>query len=646
MKKRLFAVLLGMAVFLPSSNLPTVVASKNNSIQLNNCIGENQQNHYCSVNPLYLLCTDEENREYSHGSIIHKQFEIKSSLDVDTYEIVLSSYDGVDIIKEPTYTTNNSGVPVVDIDFKVLDSCEIGNIRFAISPSASTADDVVAQTCLEQTIYCYHDSDYDYVSTIYLDCLENYSENLKKHLLEVNRQGEHIETIRSTPEIIEDSDGITRYSYSVSGYISWTDGSGGVHAADNVKVELCDASSGTGITSTYTTSAGGYSFSYSTSIVNPNMKIKIYAEGSNVSVINTESPYEVYVYESSPFTMYGFTKLSYVTPNSTNMGKSFSIQQAMAMAHQYILNLDSTDLNPINVYFPNNSATSLFTYPPAKIYIRQGHEFEWDALQHEYGHYVEYCYNCATFIGGDHTFEENLADTRPTKNDGVKLAWCEGWATYFALNLQKEMSASSLYIPYVGDTAYHDASCGIDIELEYLDEDYWLGEANEATVIAILYDMTDGYNSAEDDNVAFSNSFVWNLTKNNHCKTLWDLIKAYYMSSNPISGKLALGSTLSRYNVAAEPNNPTGLNTNTPTFSWIPQGGSTSYPNNSFSVVFLNSNYNTICSTAYTSNNYIQLTSYQWSLIQNASTPVYYYVLTKQTNYPETGPYYSRLKTL
>lgn len=185
------------------------------------------------------------------------------------------SYDSVDIIKEPTYTTNNSGVPVVEIDFKVLDSCEIGNICFSISPSTSTADDVEAQICSEQNTYCYHDSNYDYVSTIYLDCLSTYSEKLKKHILDVNRQGESIETIRNTPETIKGSDGITRYSYSVSGYISWTDGGGGVHAADNIKVELCDASSGTGISSTYTTSAGGYSLSYSTSIVNPNVKIKI-----------------------------------------------------------------------------------------------------------------------------------------------------------------------------------------------------------------------------------------------------------------------------------------------------------------------------------------------------------------------------------
>lgn len=644
MKKRLFAVLLGIAVLLPSSNFSAVVASNDNSsIQSNDCIDENQQDHYCSVNPLYLVCTDEENREYSHGSIIHKQFEIKSSFDVDTYEIVLSSYNGVEIIKAPTYTTNSSGVPVVGIDFKVLDSCEIGNICFTISPSPSTADDVAAQICSEQNIYCYHDSNYDYVSTIYLDCLSTYSEKLKNHILDVNRQGESIKTIRSTPETIKGSDGITRYSYSVAGYISWTDENGGAHAADNIKVELCDASSGTGITSTYTTSSGGYSLSYSTALVNPNVKIKVYSEGSNITLINTNSPYGQYIYESSPFTMTGFTKVSYTASNSTNLGQSLSIQQAMALAHQYVLNLDSTNLNSINVYFPNSSSNSYFTYSPA-IYIKQGHEFEWDTLQHEYGHYVQYHYGIANSPGGTHYLNDNLADARNNKSDGIRLAWGEGWATYFAINLQNEMNVSYLYIPHVGDSHYQDSSNGIDLDLEDPATYYWKGEANEVVVSAVLYDMTDGINLLEADQVSFADSFVWSIIKNNYCTTLSDFIQRFYMSSTTLANKYKLGSTLSRYKVAAEPNTPSS--TTPPTFSWIPQGGSTLFPNNSFRVVFLNSNYTTLFSTSYTSSNSIALTSSQWSLIQS-SLPVYYYIEATQTeSSAPTGPYYSVLKSL
>lgn len=643
MKKRLFAVLLGIAVLLPSSNLTTVMASKNNSIQLNDCIDEKQQDHYCSVDPLYLLCTDEENREYSHGSIIHKQFEIKSSLDVDTYEIVLSSYDGVEIIKEPTYTTNNNGVPVVEIDFKVLDSCEIGNICFTIRPSTSTSDDVAAQICSEQNIYCYHDVDYDYVSTIYLDCLSSYSEKLQKHLLDVNRQGESIERIRSTPETIKGSDGITRYSYSVAGYISWTDGNGGVHAADNIKVELCDASSGSGITSTYTTSSGGYSLSYSTTLVNPNVKIKVYSEGSNITLINTNSPYGQYIYESSPFTMTGFTKVSYTAPNSTNLGQSLSIQQAMALAHQYVLNLDSTNLNSINVYFPNSSSNSYFTTPPA-IYIKQGHEFEWDTLEHEYGHYVQYHYSISNSPGGIHYLSDNLADARNNKSAGIRLAWGEGWATYFAINLQNEMNASYLYIPHVGDSHYQDSSNGIDYDLESPAIYYLKGEANEVVVSAVLYDMTDGVSSLDNDQVSFTDSFVWNLIKNNYCTTLSDFIQSFYLSSTSPANKYNLGSTLSKHKIAAEPSTPSSATP--PTFSWAPQGGSNLFPNNYFRVVFLNSNYTPLLSTSYTSSNSITLTSSQWSLIQS-SLPVYYYIETNQTEpSAPTGPYYSVLKSL
>lgn len=647
MKKRLFAVLLGTLVLFQSGGLTAVASVDSGQLHENT---ESMQTDFCSDKPLHLICKNEEEKVYAHGSTIKKQFDIDTCYDVNAYEIVLSSYEGVNIVEKPTYIFNN-GTPYVELAFTVLDSCEIGNINFTLRPLTQVYDEEASQFCLEQNVYCYHDSEYDYVSTVYLDCLSEYSENLKKHLLDIDRQGELIEEVEQDPILVREPDGSIRYSHEVAGYISWTDIDGGVHAADGVKVELysVNGSTETLVGSTYTVSSGGYSISFSSSNTSQTVKYKVASEGTYVTVKQASSPYSTYKYESSTFSVNTFTKASYTANKSTNVGQSISIQQAMALANKYIYSLDSSYLPNINVAFPDSGGTR-YSSSQNKIFIEQNDEFDWDVAQHEYGHYVQDYYNIENNPGYSHRFSDNLADRYSSKSIGVRLAWGEGWATYFAINLQNKMSAASMNIPNVGDTHYKDIGTTIDEDIEYLATNRRKGEANEATVCAVLYDMTDGYDSSEDDNVWFSNSDIWNITKSSNCTTLSEFITAFYASTFPFYTRLNLGSTLTRYNVAAALNSPTGLNTNTPTFSWTPQGGSVNYPNNSFSLVFYNSNYETILETDDTTSTSRQLTSNEWSSIKNSTSTVYYLVKAKQTpslnTEPETGPYYSTKMTL
>lgn len=616
---------------------PPKTQSKNNNDSLSY-----EQNNTVSTKALRLICKNEDEQKYPHGSIIRKEFELQSDLNVDTYDISVSSCNGVQMIKEPAYTVNENDTPSIVLEFKVLDSNEIGNISFRVSPVAQNDNALITQKYFEQNVYCYNDGYYDLISTVCLDCLECYSEKLQKYLLELDRQGEYIESDSDSMTIEKNPNSITDSSAGVSGYISWTDGSNGVHSADGILVELYKVNGGTSILvdSTNANQSGGYSCSFVTDGSSQNVKLKVVSQGTNVTIKNTSNT--IYSYETSVFSVTNFATMSYTASNSTNAGKSVSILQALTLANNYIYSLESSYLNNIDVIFPNSSGT-YFTSTP-KIYLEPNDEFDWDVAQHEYGHYVQYCYNIANSPGGSHTFEDNLADDRQNKSAGIRLAWGEGWATYFALNLQKEMNASYLYIPNVGDTHYQDIGTGIDLDLELLPSGYWKGEANEATVCAVLYDMTDVPDSSEGDNVWFANDNIWAITKNNNCTTLSEFLSAFYVAGFEISPVLNLGSTLSRYKVAADPSNPTGLNTNTPTFYWSAQGGSVDYPNNSFRLVFYDSNLNYILSTSYTSSTSQTLTSSQWTQIKNASTVRYYYVETEQTNTPSTGPYKSILK--
>lgn len=604
-----------------------------------------EQEYICSSKPLRLICTNENEKEYFHGSVIRKEFELRSSFDVDAYDITVSSCDGVDITKEPVYVVDAYGITSVVLEFKVRDAYEFGNICFSISPSAQEGDSLEEPASFEQNIYCYHDSDHDYVSTISLDCLSDCSEKLRDHLSAINRQGECIDNYGQLVKSAKAPNSVTDYSLSVGGYISWTDYNGGVHPAEDLTVMVftVNGSSRSIIAITHTSSAGGYSCSIPTDGSSKNILVMVMSQGTNVTVKNTSNT--TYTHEISITASVGLAKVSYTAPNNTDVGKSISIQQAMALANKYIYSLDSAYLDNVNVIFPDNGG-SRFSPSLKTIYIEPNDEFDWDVAQHEYGHYVQHTYNIANSPGGSHTLSGNLADDRKNKSAGIRLAWGEGWATYFAINLQKEMAAASLNIPNVGDTHYQDIGTSIDLDIENLPSYYWKGEANEATVCAVLYDMTDGHNSSEDDHVYFANNNIWDITKSNHCTTLSQFITAFYAASFPFSTRLDLGSTLSRYKVAAKPNAPTGITTNTPTFSWVNQGGSVNYPNNKFRLAFYDHNYNLILRTDYTTASSQVLTAAQWTQIKNADSTVYYLVESKQTNSPETGSYYSTKKTL
>jgi hypothetical protein len=85
------------------------------------------------------------------------------------------------------------------------------------------------------------------------------------------------------------------------------------------------------------------------------------------------------------------------------------------------------------------------------------------------------------------------------------------------------------------------------------------------------------------------------------------------------------------------------VSTGSPTLSWLPQGGSVSYPNNSFKVVIYGQNQ----SQLYSQPNWQTGTSFTipaatWNMILNTHQEyIYWAVISKQTSYPETGQYYS-----
>lgn len=611
----------------------------------------------CSAKPLYLLCINDNEAQYAHGSVIERQYEIKSVYDDSCYDIEITASEDITLLSEAHFQVDLSDRNIFSIRFKLTDACESGDLAICVAP-VSYLNGLAADKspCYRNIYYC-HENDCDYISLNSLSSLAAYSKKLENYFDMLNRQGEYMEIV-NTP--ISEQIGITdaeimatMSSYTVNGYIRWRDSGGNSHPAQGVSVEIYNrnGTSSVCLGSVTTDSSGYYSKNLFYNGTSKDIYIKAYSKGVNISV---EKPTGgTYIYTSS--TNYGIeggdtATISCVLGKDSDFSRALSVHQAMALANRYMYGLEGDYLNPITVSFPDDSkGTSCYSSSEGKIYILEGDAFDWDVLEHEYGHYVQSRFNIANSPGGSHIISNNLADARSDKSQGIRLAWGEGWATYFAIHLQNKMSASSLNIPNVGDTVYQDTEDNIvEYDIEFLESKYRLGEANEAAVSAVLYDITDGINTAgnENDYIACNNTEIWSITKSSHCTTLSEFIAAFNNSAFTTQVKLNLGSTLSQYSVAAKLYTPAGLSTSTPSFGWSKQGGSTSYPNNRFRLAFFDSSYNLILWTNYVNSTSQELTSSQWTRIKNSGSTAYCCVETCQTSTPQTGRYYSNLITI
>lgn len=127
----------------------------------------------------------------------------------------------------------------------------------------------------------------------------------------------------------------------------------------------------------------------------------------------------------------------------------------------------------------------------------------WDVIGHEYGHYIQHCFDIEANPGGRHGIPSNNIDDQyntreddgvtrkytlaESKDRGLKLAWAEGWATYWSTVAQSTFSSDLKTIWTVGDTSYTSYN-GLDYDLDsYVGPSY--GDADERAVQRILYKL-------------------------------------------------------------------------------------------------------------------------------------------------------------
>lgn len=431
----------------------------------------------------------------------------------------------------------------------------------------------------------------------------------------------------------------------VSGNVTYTDINSVSHAAVNVKIKIFDDDPiGEKLLATVSTdNTGTYSviFNNETGIFENgcDVYIELYAQVYDIPVERPSGTY--YMYTPTISNVMSTQPMGIISSGTSSLfAQALFISQAFNVGCAYASSMNNgTIIKPNSVVYPRiDGDVSMYNSVWNKIYMTEASATYWDVILHEYGHCIAHGLGITDSPGGSHSSYDNLALTSKSKSKGVRLAWSEGWATYFSISAQVYMSATSLNIPYVGDTCYD--TTGNEIETNTVRA---LGEANERAVSRILFDFAD--NTPTEDSINIGYQAVWNLCKNNGCVTLSEFMEvAYAYIGKNRTNYNNIGACLVDQYISAEAIDAYwDEETQTFTFIFSPAEYSAYNTYDYEIMVVKNDNLLTYTTIAATIPYRCQISKTEYESLQSQYKNGFYWCLiTKGTDEsPVTGPYYS-----
>lgn len=435
---------------------------------------------------------------------------------------------------------------------------------------------------------------------------------------------------------------------SVDGIVRWTDSrgpgqAGSKHPARQVRVEICDNKRPPLqqlLGATTTNDSGFFSTTLPiTAAEHLDIVVRARSESPAASVQavgTTETfilPSQVYPNQTAGSTLHVDIVGNFTT---TNNG-AFSVLDSFLGARQFVSKVSHVDLQQVAVEFPTGRSTSLFD--GSSLHILFDDKWDWDVTMHEYGHYVSKKFFLDDNPGGSHSFDENLED-RLTKGEALRLAWGEGWPTYFAVTAQIQMGMASFGIPNVGDTKYSDTEdVQIEVDLASSDGDGSLGEDNEVSVMRVLYDLGQA-----NSGTALLPPDLWKILVDTRPATFSTALTAVDKKED-LKGTLSVGRLAGKHRIAPSITSQSATNsvpTLSPVFTWNANGGGQTHRNNQFTVRFYDSSLNLIISSASIANTSYQPSSEEWKKLKNGGFASW---SVEGSNFddPSSGPYLSGL---
>jgi len=260
----------------------------------------------------------------------------------------------------------------------------------------------------------------------------------------------------------------------------------------------------------------------------------------------------------------------------------------------------------------------------------------WDSVLHEYGHKLQHhfgiwgLFNIPPF--GEHRAVEDQIANRRNKSDGIRMAWSEGWPTFFAVLVTQYFASDLTGVPRANTTFYRD-----DFDLK---DTHFMGEGCELSVAQALYHLYDNDRITQRwDTIALGHSVMWKAAISSKANTISEFLN--YIRPRYLYGAddyASLGELLSRLGMSS-----TSLSLSGSKLTWS-AGGTSSNTFNAFEVSFYGSGVQIYRTLRQTSTTYIITAEiWEWLLNTSGQTTFYVQIMSYQTNSPMTGAYFSAM---
>ncbi len=270
-------------------------------------------------------------------------------------------------------------------------------------------------------------------------------------------------------------------------------------------------------------------------------------------------------------------------------------------------------LPTLKVRFPYTGSVSFYDPTNVELVVLRADALDWDVLGHEFGHYLTDKGTTRTIDsnpGGSHSGcsaigEDDGTGHARTKDEGIKLAWSEGQATFYGVAFQFVTDLALPGVPNSGDVTYHDTEDQVLSVNAEGPGDCAEGYGSEISVLRFLWDTYDSTADSDPGDATIADNVSVGL------KTLWRLVtganndtlpKYYsYVAGRPattLKALVKLGALLTLNGIAARLGAPDDQeivsSVVSPTFSWTAEGDpDATYANNAFMLLISKDNFQT-----------------------------------------------------
>lgn len=416
---------------------------------------------------------------------------------------------------------------------------------------------------------------------------------------------------------------------TVSGYMKYKDSADVEHPIRMAKVRVFNVNAG-GTDEVMgegnTDADGAYSIAATGGDADsgPDIKVRVYCAIANdlVASVGPDAASTYYMEESAVHTDYAASTLSVSlttgkpVPGSTTDDESarrFSVLDAVLQFAVEAYALRDLQLMPkIPIIFP--AAGTSYNKVDVLINVIRKDALDWDVIGHEYAHYLANKGASSVFAnspGGPHDGSSTIPSNG--KEKGIRLAWSEGWATFFEIAAQVEPTQTLLALPAVpnaGDRIYHDTedSAAAD-DLETFSNTGLTGAgqgyASEFSIMGMFYDLCDGSvdkstDGLSQDTIDITLKGVWNILNAGDFDSVGKFYNALcLLVGYDIPMMFTFSQIFALNNVGPELKAPTQgqivSSAISPEFSWLPNGDPTAgYAHDRFTLVFAKNNFTQI----------------------------------------------------